>query len=300
VKRVVVGLLAVLVAVSASAVTLVLKGGKRLEVAGYAKKGNAVVVQHPDGRFESYPLVAVDQAATDAANAVVTPPAVGPAAPEGPHSPFFGAQAGGGKAAAVLTDADVQHIAPAGEEGLTPEESAAGQGQVVLLGYEKREAEPGLWEVTATVANQGTGTATNVTANISFIDAAGVAVARGSGKLEGVLEASQTGAITARIAANAEPAKVVFGMQWQGVQTASPGGAPAPPQGPPAQPHAAPPPASLGERGFYSVPADSSPMTVPTNPMGVTNLTAPPLVPQAPPPTAPPAEEGAAETGGQG
>jgi hypothetical protein len=41
-------------------------------------------------------------------------------------------------------------------------------------------------------------------------------------------------------------------------------------------------------------------MTVPTNPMGVTNLTAPPLVPQAPPPPAPPAEEGAEETGGEG
>ena len=294
-KRIVVAVLAVLVAVSASAVTLVLKGGKQLEVTSYAKKGNAVVAQLPDGRFASYPLVAVDLAATAAANAV--PPAQsGAAVPGGPHSPFFGAQAGSGKPALVLTDADVQHVAPAGEEGMTEEEAAAGQAQVVLIGYEKREAEPGLWEVTATVANQGVGAATNVAANVTFLDAAGVAIARGSGQLEGVLQASQTGAITARIAANAEPARVVFGLQWHGVQSEGAPPAPgAPGAGAPPRPGAAP---AGPAPAAAAAPEEAAAESEPVNPMAVPNLTAPPLVPQIPPPTPETPEAGGAEEGG--
>ena len=58
------------------AATVVLTGGKRLDVASYSVSGSYVTVQYANGRRESYPLSAVDLAATRAASGqVAAPPA---------------------------------------------------------------------------------------------------------------------------------------------------------------------------------------------------------------------------------
>ncbi len=47
-------------AANASAATVVLKGGKQLEVASLQRQGNYFVVKQASGRVESYPVAAVD------------------------------------------------------------------------------------------------------------------------------------------------------------------------------------------------------------------------------------------------
>ncbi|MCU0292334.1 MAG: hypothetical protein MUF10_10170, partial [Thermoanaerobaculaceae bacterium] len=97
----------VLVAGSLGAATLVLKGGKTLAVQGFSQQGNLVVVRLADGRVQSYPLTAVDMAATSAANP--SAPAPEAAKDKGPSSPFAAAKAAEGAGVLVVTDKDVTH-----------------------------------------------------------------------------------------------------------------------------------------------------------------------------------------------
>jgi hypothetical protein len=116
VKRLFMLVLALLVAGEAWAATVVLTGGKRIDVASYTVSGSYVTVQYANGRRESYPLSVVDLPATrDASGA--KPSAAATPEPSGPHSPFLGARSSTGAGAVVVTDADVKHVeAPEAEE----------------------------------------------------------------------------------------------------------------------------------------------------------------------------------------
>ncbi len=270
-------------AVGAQAATVVLKGGKRLDVERFTRSGNAVVVQFADGRFVSYPLNAVDLSATATANATAEAPQPTPT-PEGPHSPFFAAQSTEGGSVLVITDADVAHVDDTAGEQATEDEADQGSGgAVVLRGWEKRQVEPGVWEITATIANTGEFPVQAINASIGLADREGERLGSATAAYPGRLEPGEQGVITVRVPSEAEPMQVTFDFQWQSIrpvpqeQPAEATGAPAPsPRTPPA---AATPPG-------FTVPPGSSPNAMPANPMAVPpDLTSPPIPPSVPRPT---------------
>jgi hypothetical protein len=286
---------ALLVAAEAGAATVVLTGGKRLDVASYTINGSYVVVQYANGRRESYPTSVVDLKATRDASGE-KPASTSPAAGE-THSPFFAARSATGGGAVVVTDADVKHIEPPlegeqQEEG--KEETAPATGsQVTLVSYEKKQVGDGQWEIAATVLNQGKTTVQGVSAVMRVLDDAGKPVATGSGSLAGTLEPGKQGVITARLPLQSEPFQVAIDLNWQEIRPAPtaaaspvPGAAAATgtaPRSPATSPRAAasPPPG-------WSVPSGSSPSSMPRNLMAAppANVVgAPPQVPRGQPKT---------------
>jgi len=265
--------LALMVAGEGWAVTVVLTGGKRLDVATYTVSGSYVTVQYANGRRESYPLSAVDLTATSAASGEKT---TGSPAPQagGPHSPFLGARSSTGAGAIVVTDADVQHVEPPeAEEEKKEEEEPESGSQVVLVSYEKRKVSDGEWEISATVANQGKTPVQGVAALIRVLDAKGKPVATGSGSLSAKLDPGKQGTITSRVTVAGEPVQVAVDLSWQEIRPApKPVGSPAPapaaggaaaPQAQPAQ-GVAPAP----QQGWAVAPG-SSPNSLPANLMAV-------------------------------
>ncbi len=276
------------VALGADAATIVLKGGKRLDVAGFQRQGNYFVVKYANGRVESYPVAAVDLDATRAAGeapAAPAPPRV--AAPVGPHSPFYGAQSTPGKPAVVVTDDDVQHVVPPDEAesgAEKPAQRGPAEGQVVLLDYSKQKVDDGTWEITATVINSGGAPVSGITADVRLLDANGATLGTGTGTMAGTLAPTQQGAVTTRVACPVEPVQISFSFHWQAVTpqpTPAAGEGTAAPGAPAAK---APAPAvGAGQPAGYTVPPGSSPTTMPSNPMAVPgNLTQPPTSLQAP------------------
>jgi hypothetical protein len=272
------------------AATVVLKGGRRVEVASYEQRGNLVMLRYADGRIESYPLAAVDLEGTRQAN-LVTAPATPAATPAGPHSPFLAARSTPGAAAKTVTDADVQMLAPESAEGEaeaspTPDVLA----QVVLLGHQHRQRGDGQWDVVATVANQGGAPASGIVAAIRFLDAGGQVIGSGSATIAGPLAPQQQGTLNAVLAADGIPVQVAFDLQWQSIRevraptpAAQATVAPRPPVGSAA---AAPPPTVP----LYGRVDGSSPNSVPSNPNAIPRagrVANPGQVP--PPPTAAPA-----------
>ena len=288
-KKMLVVLAILTVTANLVAATLVLKGGKRVEVVSYTVQGNYVLVKVANGRFESYPLSVVDLVATKAASAVKPVAQPTPTAtPSGPHSPFLAAKAVGGSSALIVTDADVAKVkAPddeAGTEKTTGETSGA--GQVIAGGYEKKQLESGDWEVVVTAKNPGTTAVQAVNVTVRALDAAGKQLAAASGTLPGVLEGGRQGLITVRLASPTEPAQLGFEFNWAAVPPT-----PAPtPSAKPAQankprgvakPVAAP--AEPAPNQALAIPRGASPNTVPSNPLGV--------VPPYQPPATPPAQQ---------
>lgn len=225
-KTLVALLLSLVVAASVQGATLVLKGGKRVEVASYEQQGTFVVVKLPGGTVQSYPASVVDMPATLAANKIqkATPPPV----TEEPHSPFFRALSTPGTAAVAVTDADFKR--PLGEESggaegeatpaATPAEDAA---HVVLVSHDRKRLEDGSWEITGTVANQGTVEASNVSAAVRLLDADGKVIGSGTGTLSGTLAPGAQGNIVTHLAADGTPGQVSFELQWQSIrQTGQP------------------------------------------------------------------------------
>lgn len=280
------------VAFAAQAATVVvLKGGKRLEASSTTQQGNYLIVRYADGRAESYPLGAVDQAATRAANAMPEKPAA-PAKPVGPHSPFFEAQATAGAPATSLTDADVQHVAPPEETGEEGQGEKPSPGQVVILGYDKQPLEDGQWSVTANIANTGSEPVRGVVASIRLLDAKGGTLGTGTATHPDTLGPGEEASISTTLNAPGEPAQISFDLQWQTIRVV-PRAAPAGEEGAaPKPPSAGETPAPEAEPG-WNVPPGSSPLTVPSNPMAVPPLTTPPTAPQVPRST--PEEGGEAE-----
>jgi len=274
---------AVLVAAAgAEAATLVLKGGKQLEVTSAQRQGNYFVVKYANGRVESYPVAAVDVDATRVASEVPAPPPT-LAPPSGPHSPFFGAQSSPGKPVIVVTDDDVQHVVPP-DEAESPAAAKGGarpaaDGQVVLVDYGKQQIEEGLWEITATIINSGSSAVTGVTADVRLLDAEGKAVGSGTAALEGTLAPTQQAAVTARVASPVEPIQIGFSFRWQAITPQAPAAAAEPGAAASASGEAkkAPAPAAPAPPPGFTVPAGSSPNTLPSDQMAVPgNLLEPP------------------------
>jgi hypothetical protein len=274
-------------ALCAEAATVVLKGGKRLDVAGFQRQGNYVMIKHTDGRMESYPVAAVDLEATKAANEVPATPGPAPvAAPVGPHSPFFGAQSKTGKPVVVVTDNDVQHVKPPDEgegEGTpkTPGQRVSPEGEVVLVDYAKQKTEDGSWEVTATIANKGGSPVTGISADVRLLDAKGVTIASGTASMAGTLAPTAQGSLTTRIACPIEPVQIGFSFHWQSV-TPQPTPVPSAVPAPAAAPAAKPAPSGPAQPAGFTVPPGSSPNAMPNNPMAVPSLTTPPTSLQVP------------------
>jgi hypothetical protein len=249
------------------AATVVLKGGRKVEVASYEQRGNLIVLRHADGRIESYPLTAVDLDGTRQANKE-TAPATPAATPAGPHSPFFAARSTPGAAATAVTDADVNMLAPAlgeGEAATTPTPDVL--AQVVLLGHQHRQRGDGQWDVVATVVNQGGAPATAIVAAIRFLDAAGQVIGSGSATMAGSLAPQQQGTLNAVLSAEGMPVQLAFDLQWQSIRevpapTAQATVAPRPPTGSAA---VVPPPTMP----VYGRVEGSSPNSVPSNPNAV-------------------------------
>jgi hypothetical protein len=264
--------LALMVAGEAWAATVVLTGGKRIDVASYTVSGSYVTVQYANGRRESYPLSAVDLPSTrDASGA--KPSAAAAPEPTGPHSPFLGARSSTGAGAVVVTDADVKHVeAPEAEEEKKEEGEPEAGSQVVLVSYEKKKVSEGEWEILATVANQGKTAVQGVSALLRVLDDKGKPVATGSGSLSGKLDPGKQGTIGARVSVQGEPVQVAVDLSWQDIRPVpKPAGSPAPapaaaapkPQAPATPQAAVPAPQGL------SVASGSSPNSLPGNLMAV-------------------------------
>jgi hypothetical protein len=279
VKRAATILAILALAVEARGATVVLAGGKKLDVAAYSVSGSYVNVRYANGREEWYPLAAVDLAATKAAAGQTTAPAA--AADSGPHSPFLGARSSAKPGGVVVTDADVKHVdteAP-GEEAEKKDEEPLG-GQVVLVGYEKKAAGQGQWEITATVSNQGKSPVQNVSAVMRVLDAKGKPMTVGSSSVLSKLDPGKQGTISARVALDTEPPQVAVDLSWQEIRPAT---KPTPP--------AAPKPAGQAsltaapETPGWTRPAGSSPNALPSNVMAVAPANTTGTAPQVSPPS---------------
>jgi hypothetical protein len=258
------------VAAEAGAATVVLTGGKRLDVSSYTVGGSYVTVRLPNGRLESYPLSVVDlQATRDASGAKAAPAAE---TPSGPHSPFFDAKSSAGKGGVVVTDADVQHIeaAPEGEkaEDEKPDDASQEPGsQVTLVSYTNKKVADGQWDITATVANQGKASVSGVTALMRVLDQQGKPVATGSGSLAGKLDPGKQANITARVALEGEPFQVAIDLRWQEIHPA-PAATPRPVPGA-ANGQAGTPQAAVSAPPGWSVAAGAPPTAMPSNVMSL-------------------------------
>jgi hypothetical protein len=285
VKRLIAGVVFVLVAVSASAVTVVLKDGRRIQVASAEQRGNYLIVRHESGRVESYPLAAVDQEGTRRAAAAPAPtPAPTPA---GPQSPFARAVSSGGEATATLTDEDLPRRVgsgfsegPVDEDG--EEEPKAPGARVEMLGYEYSKVGEEAWDITVTVTNRGVLPATGVGAVVRLLGDEGQSFGTGSGRMDGNLASGADGRIVARVQATEEPSQVSVSLQWQvvepeteQVETREPVRSRqlrSPDEGVPP------------ETRFLGRPEGSSPMSLPTNPMARPSPVLQPQPGQVPPP----------------
>jgi hypothetical protein len=286
VKKVTMLLATVLLAVGAHAATVVLTGGKRIEVAAYSVSGSYVNVHYANGREEWYPLAAVDLAATRAASGQsAAPPAA--AVDSGPHSPFLGARASAKPGGVVVTDADVKHVdtEATGGEAKKKEDEPPANGPVVLVGYEKKPAGKGAWEITATVANQGKNAVQNVSGLVRIVDDKGKAVTTGSGSVLAKLDPGAQGKITARVATDVDPAQVIVELSWQEIRPGpTAAGKPATPAVPKPQGQALRSNAPAAAAPGLSIPAGASPNSVPSNIMSVVAPTTVGNSPQVPPP----------------
>jgi len=284
VKRATMFLATLVLAVGAQAATVVLTGGKRLDVSAYSVSGSYVTVHYANGRQEWYPLAAVDLAATRAASGqTAAPPAAG--ADSGPHSPFLGARASTKAGGLVVTDADVKHIdtEAAGEEAAKGDQDAPLGGQVVLVGYEKKLVGKDEWAITATVANQGKNAVQNVSALVRVLDAKGKPVTTGSSSVLGKLDPGKQGTITARVALDTEPPQVAVDLSWQEIKPVPTPAAKPGPAGAPKPPGQASMPAAPAAAAGASTAAAASPNSLPSNMMAVVSPTAMGSSPQVPP-----------------
>jgi hypothetical protein len=273
VRRLAILVAALVVAGAASAATVVLTGGKRLEVSSYTVGGSYVVVHYANGRVESYPLWVVNLAATRAATGTTKAAPTGEQAGE-PHSPFFAAKSSTGKSGVVVTDADVKHV-DTGGEGEAPEEEKKEEGaqetgtQVTLVSYAKKQVADGQWDITATVANVGNTAVNGVNAVMRVLDDKGQPVATGSGSFPGRLEPGKQATITAHVAVQGEPFQVAVDLSWREIHpnpqpAATPGPAPASPGAQRTTPQA-----SKTAPTGWTVAAGAPPTTLPANVMAL-------------------------------
>jgi hypothetical protein len=285
VKRVTMLLVTLVLAVGVQAATVVLTGGKRLDVSAYSVNGSYVTVHYANGREEWYPIAAVDLVATKAASGQKSAAPAGAASDSGPHSPFLGARASTKPGGLVVTDADVKHIdtEAAGEEAEKESPEAPLGGQVVLVSYEKKLVGKGEWAITATVANQGKNAVQNVSAVVRVLDAKGKPVTTGSSSVLGKLDPGKQGTITARVALDTEPPQVAVDLSWQEIKPVATPAAKQVPAGAPKPGGQASMSAAPAAAAGPPTPASVSPNSLPANMMAVVSPTAMGSSPQVPP-----------------
>lgn len=227
-------------AVSAWSAVVVLKGGKRLEVASFQQKGNYLVLVQANGKTLSYPLSAVDLEGTRKANEAPQP-APAPQAPAAPKSPFAAAVAKPGTPAAQVTDADVQKVAPSAEaggeeEGRSP--AADTEEGVVVVGWTERPADEGQWEVLANLVNSGKAPVQDVSVSVRVTGEQGKVLGTGSNTYPGLVQPGQQFTVPVTVSSPEHPQQVIFSVNWRQVSAA-----PEQPQGaapPETQPKATP------------------------------------------------------------
>ncbi len=145
---------AVALAASAWAGTVVFRNGSKLEVKEARLEAGMVIVTLPSGAMQAYAASDVDLAASG----LEPKPAVEPpkARRTGPRSIAQFARAGAGTARVTLTDADVEHVESA-SEGEAPEGAATAKGkvpstlEVAVQGYSRKGDQ---LTVRGTVANR--------------------------------------------------------------------------------------------------------------------------------------------------
>lgn len=290
-KKLALGLVSLLLAGSLTAATLVLKGGKRLDVKSFVQQGNLMVVTLPDGRAQSYPLAAIDAEATREANpAPVAPPATRPAGPQSPFAAAKAAPSAGG--ALVVTDADVGHAARGDEEAAAGEEKGkekegadAGPARVEIVSYQKTAVDDDQWELSVVVSNLGGADAGGVTITAHPTDASGNSLGSGSGSLPGKLEPGKQATVTIKLGAASAATGFRFDINYQTIKAVPPAETPTASgaqEGAPAVPAAA----SQTPR-VSRVQAPPNTMTAPNQVRGNPNA----QLPLTAPPTAPPATE---------
>lgn len=282
-KKLAFAVVLLLLAGSLTAATLVLKGGKHLDVKSFVQQGNLMLVTLADGRVQSYPLAAIDVGATTEAN----PPAPAPPTenrPAGPRSPFAAARsAPAGEGTLVVTDADVAHAMAAeaeeaAEGGQEEEKIEAGPARVEIVSYQKTPVGNGDWELGVVVSNLGGSDASGVTVTAQPTDAAGNSLGSGSGSLSGKLEPGKQATVTIKMSAAPAATGFRFDVSYQTITKVP--STPAP---------------SAGESGGGATPAASptprvtrvqappntlgAPNTMSANPNAQLPLTAPPTAP---------------------
>lgn len=279
-------LVALLLAHFAGAATVVLKSGKRLEVASFEQQGNYLVVTFEDGRAQSYPMSMVDMKATDEANGVVRSQPE-PATPAAPSSPFREAVARRGEPVASIRDGDVgKTVVPDSEAPKeAKEEKSKAPARVAVTGFTWQLVGQNTWEVTISLANQGEFAASDVSLQVRGLDETGEETGRASGTLAGELAPGGQGTTVVTIKGEQPIAQLAFDVRWQEIRPVGerreeviPGAAPRTASPTPAQPRPTPPPT-------FGIAPGGSPLAVPENPLGTTEVT---TVPQVVPPTAPP------------
>jgi len=204
-----------MIAGSAAAATVVLKGGKRVEVASWSQQGNLIVLHYATGRVEGYPLAAVDLDATRAA--VPKPEPNGGAKEVGSRSPFGKARSAPAGSGVTITDAEVGKFnapeeTPQAEEAKQDEDPS---GQVTLVSYDLKPGDEGQWTVTATVSNSGGVPVQNLSVVVKPMDAEGKLLGTATAPLAGVLDPGANGTVTATVTTPARPAQIAFDLNWQ-------------------------------------------------------------------------------------
>lgn len=225
-KKLALALVLLLLAGSLAASTLVLKGGKRLEVQGFVQQGNMMLVTLPDGRVQSYPLPAIDLAATSAANPAPADPAQ--VKPAGPQSPFAAAKsAPADEGTLVVTDSDVAHAAPQSEE----EAAAGGDGQakgdvgpakVELVSYQKKPVGENEWELAVVIENAGGADAGGVVVTAHATDDSGNSLGSGSGSVPGKIEPGKKATVTIKMASFGAANAFRFDISFQSIRVVPP------------------------------------------------------------------------------
>lgn len=287
VKKLIIALVLLLLAGAVTAATLVLKGGKRLDVQGFAQQGNLMVVTLANGKVQSYPLAAIDAAATREANPVAAAPA--PAKPAGPQSPFAAAKAGQGEGTLVVTDSDVLHaaVSEGGEDAGTAgdkENVDKGPAKVELVSYQKRPVGENEWELGVVIENAGGADAGGVVVTAHATGTDGNSLGSGTGSVAGKLEPGKQATVTIKMPAFGAANAFRFDISYQSIKTVPPAQAPGA-AGAAAQGGEAATPAAQATPRVTRVQAPPNTMTAPNQAPMNPNAQAPLTVPPTPPPS---------------
>lgn len=280
-KKLIFALVMVLLAGSVTAATLVLKGGKQLAAESFVQQGNLMLVTLANGRTVSYPMAAVDLAATAEANPVAEPAVE--VKKEGMQSPFAAAKAAEGHGSMKVTDQDVGRVVPGESDdeevsGEDKEKPAPDKGaSVQVLSFDAKPAEEGQIDLSVLVGNQGDADAGSVTIAATGFDKENQQVGTATGTVPGKLEPGKQASIPMKMSASANPARFQFRLQYQSLEELEPRkqveGGPETGAAPPAEPTPRP-------VRFQAPPNTVQPPNqVNANPMARVPLTAPPTNP---------------------